>query len=112
MLSHLITTSSLQRKLSLKRKVKVWTKVAKNHSMTSYKVRRESITQDRGKKYRIEPKMNRFYQIWKYSAKAKGFHCWPPKFYSKDSAFVFVLELFFLFLSLKQVMEQEMDNNF
>ena len=50
--------------------------------------------------------------MWKYSAKAKGFHYWPPKFNSKDSAFVFVLELFVLFLSLKQEMEQEMDNNF
>ena len=47
--------------------------------------------------------------MWKYSAKAKGFHYWPPKFNSKDSAFVFVLELFVLFLSLKQEMEQEMD---
>ena len=48
--------------------------------------------------------------MWKYLAKAKGFHYWPPKFNSKDSAFV--LELFVLFLSLKQEMEQEMDNNF
>ena len=40
-------------------------------------------------------------------AKAKGFHYWPPKVNSKDLAFVFVL-----FLSLKQEMEQEMDNNF
>ena len=48
--------------------------------------------------------------MWKYSAKAKGFHYWPLKF--KVSAFVFVLELFVLFLSLKQEMEQEMDNNF
>ena len=52
------------------------------------------------------------YQMWKYSAKGKGFHYWLPKFNSKDSAFVFVLELFVLFLSLKQEMEQEMDNNF
>ena len=52
------------------------------------------------------------YQMWKYSAKAKGFHYWPLKFNSKDSAFIFVLELFVLFLSLKQEMEQEMDNNF
>ena len=50
--------------------------------------------------------------MWKYSAKAKGFHYWPPKFNSKDSAFVFVLELFVSFLSLKQEMEQEMDNIF
>ena len=42
----------------------------------------------------------------------KGFHYLPPKFNSKDSAFVFVLELFVLFLSLKQEMEQEMDYNF
>ena len=48
------------------------------------------------------------YQMWKYLAKVKGFHYWPPKFNSKDSAFVFFLELFVLFLSLKQ----EMDNNF
>ena len=48
--------------------------------------------------------------MWKYSAKAKGFHYCPLKF--KVSAFVFVLELFVLFLSLKQEMEQEMDNNF
>ena len=34
------------------------------------------------------------------------------KFNSKDSAFVFVLELFVFFLSLKQEIEQEMDNNF
>ena len=52
------------------------------------------------------------YQRQKYSAKAKGFHYWPPKFNSKDWAFVFVLELFVLFLSLKHEMEQEMDNNF
>ena len=39
------------------------------------------------------------------SAKAQGFHYWPPKFNSKDSALVFVLELFVLFLSLKQEME-------
>ena len=52
------------------------------------------------------------YRRLKYSAKAKGFHYWPPKFNSKDLAFVFVLELFVLFLSLKQEMEQEMDNNF
>ena len=43
----------------------------------------------------------------------KGFHYLPPKFNSKDSAFVFVLKFFVLkffvlFLSLKQ----EMDNNF
>ena len=50
--------------------------------------------------------------MWKYSAKAKGFHYWPPKFNSKDLAFLFVLELFVLFLSLNQEMEQEMDNNF
>ena len=50
--------------------------------------------------------------MWKYSAKAKGFHYWPPKFNSKDLAFVFVLEVFVLFLSLKQEMEQEMDNIF
>ena len=50
--------------------------------------------------------------MWKYSAKAKGFHYWPRKFNSKYLAFVFVLELFVLFLSLKQEMEQEMDNNF
>ena len=47
------------------------------------------------------------YQMWKYSAKAQGFHYWPPKFNSKDLAFIFVLELIVLFLSLKQ----EMDNN-
>ena len=52
------------------------------------------------------------YKSQKYLAKVKGFHYWPPKFNSKDSAFVFVLELFVLFLSLKQEMEQEMDNNF
>ena len=50
--------------------------------------------------------------MWKYLAKVKGFHYWPPKFSSKDLAFVFALELFVLFLSLKQEMEQEMDNNF
>ena len=33
------------------REKKVKTKAAKNHSMTFYKVRRESITQDRGKIY-------------------------------------------------------------
>ena len=46
------------------------------------------------------------------SAKGNGFHYWPPKFNSKDLAFVFVLEVFVLFLSLKQEMEQEMDNIF
>ena len=51
------------------------------------------------------------YKRQNYLAKVKGFHYWPPKFNSKDSAFVFVLELFVLFLSLKQEMEQEMDNN-
>ena len=52
----------------------------------------------------------------KNSAKAKDFHYWPPKFNSRYLAFVFVLELFFLFLSIKQEMEQDMeqdmDNNF
>jgi hypothetical protein len=33
------------------REKKVKSKVAKNHSMTFYKVRRESVTQDRGKIY-------------------------------------------------------------
>ena len=43
-------TFSLQRKLWLKRKEKkVKTKAGKNHSMTFYKVRRESVTRDRGK---------------------------------------------------------------
>ena len=42
---------------------------------------------------------------------SQGFHYWPPNFNSKDLAFVFVLGLFVLFLSLKQGMEQEMDNN-
>jgi hypothetical protein len=36
----------------------------------------------------------------------KGFHYWPPKFNSKDLAFVFVLELFVLFLSLKQFLRE------
>ena len=50
MLSNLIATFSLQRKLWLKRKEKkVKTKAGKNHSMTFYKVRRESVTRDRGK---------------------------------------------------------------
>ena len=52
------------------------------------------------------------YKRQKYLAKVKGFHYWPPKFNSKDPAFVFALELFVLFLSLKQEMEQDMDNNF
>jgi len=45
-------------------------------------------------------------------AKAKGFYYCPLKNNPKDLAFVFVLELFVLFLSLKQEMEQEIDNNF
>ena len=50
MLSNLIATFSLQRKLWLKRKEKkVKTKAGKNHSMTFYKVRRESVIRDRGK---------------------------------------------------------------
>ena len=52
------------------------------------------------------------YKRQKCLAKVNGFHYWPPKFNSKDLAFVFAWELFVLFLSLKQEMEQEMDNNF
>ena len=52
------------------------------------------------------------YKRQKYLAKVKGFHYWPPKFNSKDLAFIFAWKLFVLFLSLKQEMEQEMDNNF
>ena len=47
------------------------------------------------------------YKRQKYLAKVKGFHYWQPKFNSKDPDFIFAL-----FLSLKQEMEQEMDNNF
>ena len=51
------------------------------------------------------------YKRQTYLAKVKGFHYWSPKFNSKDSAFVFALELFVLFVSLKQEMEQDMDNS-
>ena len=37
-----------------------------------------------------EPQLLGTGRLW--SAKAKGFHYWSPKFNSKDSAFVFVLD--------------------
>ena len=43
---------------------------------------------------------------------SERFSLLATEFNSKDPAFIFALELFVMLLSLKQEMEQEMDNNF